>query len=74
MTEVPPLEVGLVAFAYPRAVFAGLLLGLAFLVEVVAPAVLPLVRAIAPRLLYAASFAATWVVVLATTHAPRSRG
>lgn len=70
----PPLEVGIVAYGYALAVFAGLLLGLAFLVEVVAPALLVLVRALAPRVVYAASFAATWVVVLATAHMPRQRG
>lgn len=62
-----------VALAWPIAIFAGLLLGLAFLVEVVAPALLAMVRAFAPRLVYAASFAATWLVVLASAHVGRQR-
>lgn len=73
--DVPPLEVGLVAFAWPLAIFAGLLLGLAFLFEVVGPALLAIGRRldVARRVVYAASFAATWVVVLATRHPGRPR-
>lgn len=70
---VPPVEVGLVAFAWPLAWFAGLLLGLAFLAEVVLPALRPIVVALAPRLVYAVSFAATWLVVIATRYAGRQR-
>lgn len=44
------------------------------LVAIAAPVVGRVLAAIAPRLVYAASFAATWLVVLASDHAPRSRG
>ena len=69
----PPVEVGIVAFGYPLALFAGLLLGLAFLAEVVLPALLALARAFAPRLVYAASFAVTWLVVVTAAHVGRQR-
>lgn len=43
------------------------------LVAISAPLLGRLAGALAPRVLYAASFAATWVVVLATSHVGRSR-
>lgn len=59
------------------AVLAGWVAVLALLtalVAIAAPVVGRVLAAIAPRLVYAASFAATWLVVLASAHAPRSRG
>lgn len=59
------------------AVLAGWVAVLALLTALVA-VLAPVIRAAAvrslPRLIYAASFAATWLVVLASAHAPRSRG
>lgn len=43
------------------------------LAAITAPPLGRLAAALAPRLLYAASFAATWVVVITTTHAGRQR-
>lgn len=61
-------------------IFIAVLLGwvavialLVALIAISAPTLRSLALAYLPRLVYAASFAATWVVVLATRHADRQR-